>query len=84
MCFGWKRRFIPAADITRQVQTKAQVKRLEETLNANLNALAGSRKFEKTVTGLSAALQLLGARLGEPIAYQEVELTDKRAQNQAA
>lgn len=66
------------------VEATEQVKRLEDTLNSNLNALAGSHNFEKTVAGLSAALQLLGARLGGPAAFQGVELTDDRTQNQAA
>lgn len=66
------------------VEATGQIKQLEETLNGNLNALAGAHNFEKTVAGLSAALQLLGARLSEPTHYQEIELTDDRPQNKAA
>ena len=66
------------------VEATGQVKRLEESLNANLNALAGSHNFEATVTGLSAALQLLGTRLGEQLAAPGIELSDDRTQNQAA
>ena len=66
------------------VEATGQVKRLEESLNANLNALAGSHHFEKTVSSLAAALQLLSSRLGEPAIFQEVALTEKRSQNQAA
>lgn len=66
------------------VEATGQVKRLEESLNANLHALAGSHNFEATMTGLSAALQLLGTRLGEPLAAPGIELSDDRTQNQAA
>ena len=66
------------------VEATGQIKHLEETLNGNLNALAGAHNFEKTVTGLSAALQLLGSRLSEPSHFQEIELTGDRTQNQAA
>ncbi len=67
------------------VEATGQIKHLEETLNNNLNALAGAHDFQQTVVGLSAALQLLGARLGLPLAIVEgVELEEARNQNQAA
>ena len=66
------------------VEATEQVKRLEDALNSNLNALAGAHNFEQTVAGLSAALQLLGSRLGGPLSVQDVQLTDDRTQNQAA
>ena len=66
------------------VEATEQVKRLETALNSNLNTLAGAHNFEQTVAGLSAALQLLGSRLGEPLLVQDVQLTEDRNQNQAA
>lgn len=66
------------------VEATEQVKRLEIALNDNLNALAGAHNFEQTVAGLSAALQLLGSRLGGPLSIQDVQLTEDRNQNQAA
>ena len=46
------------------VNTSGEVIQLEAALNQNLNALAGSRKFEDLVMSLSAAIHLLSARLG--------------------
>jgi len=67
------------------VESTGQIKHLEQSLNSNLNALAGSHNFQQTVAGLSAALQLLSARLGEPLTVSSnVELTDDSEQNQAA
>ncbi len=42
-----------------------QVIKLQETLNANLKALAGAKNFEQTVMSLAAAIHLLNARLEE-------------------
>ncbi len=71
--------------LLRVVESNGQIKHLEQSLNNNLNALAGSHNFQQTVAGLSAALQLLGARLGEPMAATEkIELIDNSKQNQAA
>jgi hypothetical protein len=54
------------ADVLRQVvQASGEVVRLEDALNRNLAALAGSRHFEQTVLNLAAAVQLLNARLSE-------------------
>ncbi len=77
---------IKQGDILLQVvEATGQVKRLEESLNSNLNALAGAHNFQQTVAGLSAALQLLSVRLGMPMAVAgEIELTDGHEQNQAA
>ncbi len=66
------------------VEATEQVRRLEDALNSNLNTLAGAHNFEQTVAGLSAALQLLGSRLGGPVSVQDVQLTEDRSQNQAA
>lgn len=48
------------------VDATGQVQRLEESLNSNLSALAGSHNFEETVTSLAAAIQLLSVQLGQP------------------
>lgn len=60
------------AEMIRQTETLSQVVRatgeivqLEQALNGNLEALAGSQHFEQTVLSLSAAIQLLNARLGQ-------------------
>ena len=49
--------------LLRVVEATGQVARLEETLNRNLAALTGAQTFEETLLNLSAAIQLLGARL---------------------
>jgi ElaB/YqjD/DUF883 family membrane-anchored ribosome-binding protein len=46
------------------VDATGQVKQLENTLNSNLSSLSRSHNFEETLLSLSAALQLLSARLG--------------------
>ena len=48
------------------IEATGQVKKLEDALNQNLATLASSHHFEQTVTSLSATLQLLSARLGQP------------------
>lgn len=71
--------------LLRVVEATGQVKQLEDTLNHNLAALAGSHNFQQTVTGLSAALQLLGARLGQPLVSQDgIALQNEPSQNKAA
>jgi hypothetical protein len=49
--------------ITRISQATSDVAGLEQTLNDNLTALAGAKHFEETVLSLSAAIQLLSAKL---------------------
>ena len=49
----------------RTVEATGQIARLEETLNRNLSALAGSKNFEQTVMSLAAAIHLLNARFGQ-------------------
>jgi biopolymer transport protein ExbB/TolQ len=65
------------------VDATGQVAKVEETLNRNLTALAGSRNFEETVLSLSAAIHLLNARL-RPGQADAVELTQVRRTGQAA
>jgi biopolymer transport protein ExbB/TolQ len=62
------------------VEATGQVQKLEDVLNSNLAALAGSHHFEQTVTSLSATLQLLSVQLGQPIPSTDaVHLTDPPA-----
>jgi hypothetical protein len=67
------------------VEATGQVRRLEEALNSNLAALAGSHRFEETVVGLAAALQLLSGQLGRPaLARDEISLSAKGPTSRAA
>jgi hypothetical protein len=61
----------------------ADVVKLEEALNANLSALAGSRNFEETVMSLAAAIHLLNARLGKPDAAR-IESPEPKVKGRAA
>ena len=67
----------------RTVEATGQVARLEETLNRNLSALAGSKNFEQTVMSLAATIHLLNARLGNDVAGA-VQLDPNRKPPQAA
>ena len=68
----------------RTVEATGQVARLEETLNRNLAALAGSSNFEQTVMSLAAAIHLLNARLGSEAGAGNVQLESRRKDPQAA
>jgi hypothetical protein len=72
---------IKQGDIMLQVvEATGQVKQLEDALNSNLKALAGSHNFEQTVAGLSAALQILSVHLvGQPLeTASDIELAHKQ------
>jgi len=72
---------IKHGDIMLQVvEATGQVKQLEEALNSNLSALAGSHNFQQTAAGLSAALQLMSVHLvGKPLqTASEIELAHKQ------
>lgn len=59
------------------VEATGQVRKLEEALNSNLSALSGAHHFEQTVASLSATLQLLNTRLGQPVKQApEITLSD--------
>ncbi|MEN6407505.1 MAG: MotA/TolQ/ExbB proton channel family protein [Thermoguttaceae bacterium] len=47
------------------ISAAGEVARLEDSLNSNLNALAGAKHFEQTVLSLAAAVNMLSARLAE-------------------
>ena len=71
--------------LTRAVEAAAEVARLEDSLNKNLAALAGSKNFEQTVMSLAAAIHLLNARLGEaPVDARSVRLEPTRQAGHAA
>ena len=67
------------------VEATNQIAELEQTLNRNLSALGASRNFDETLVALSAAVQLLSARLGQvPGDVQPVNLGKPRRTEKAA
>ncbi len=67
------------------VEATGQIKHLEDTLNSNLNSLAGAHGFRETAAALSAALQVIGARLGQPVSLtNDPELKQTQSKNHAA
>ena len=60
----------------RVIEATGEIRTLESALNQNLKALAGSKNFEDTVMSLSAAIQLLTARLG--VAKPGLQLQQKK------
>jgi len=67
------------------VEGTSHIKLLEDSLNKNLQTVSEAHNFEQTVAGLSATLQLLSARLGQPlIATESIDLQADRTQNKAA
>ena len=50
--------------LLRVVESTGQIKQLEHTLNQNLASLSQTHNFEATLLSLSAAVQLLSARIG--------------------
>jgi biopolymer transport protein ExbB/TolQ len=65
------------------VDATGHVRQLEEQLNRNLAALAGSQHFEEMVSSLAAAIQLLSAKLGPDGRATPVHLTDRSAHKAA-
>jgi hypothetical protein len=51
--------------LMRLVEATGEVARLEDTLNRNFSALAGAQHFQETLLNLSAAINLLNARIGQ-------------------
>jgi hypothetical protein len=68
----------------RAIEAAGQVTSLEEALNDNLRALAGSKNFEETVMSLAAAIHLLNSRLGHSVEVPRVHLDANRKTGQAA
>jgi biopolymer transport protein ExbB/TolQ len=54
------------------VEATGQIAGLEQTLNRNLTALSTARSFDETLVALSAAVQLLSARLGQAAGDQRM------------
>jgi biopolymer transport protein ExbB/TolQ len=67
------------------LEATGQVTQLQDVLNRNLAALAGSKHIEQTVSGLAAAIHLLNARLAEsPTAAPSYPLPPSRSNAHAA
>lgn len=67
------------------VESTSQVQRLEETLNRNLSSLGRTHNFEETLINLSAAIQLLSARVGrEPTATKSISSMSSNVQQHKA
>jgi biopolymer transport protein ExbB/TolQ len=71
--------------LLRVVDATGQITELENALNRNLSAIGQSANFEELVFTLSAAIQLLNARLGQlPPAARGVKLDSGTSAPQAA
>jgi len=67
------------------VDATGQIKQLEESLNDNLTAVQNAHSFEDMAVNLSAAIQLLSARLGgHQYSARSKEITGGDAASQAA
>ena len=60
------------------IDATGRVTQLQDALNSNLNALAGSKNFEDTVMSLAAAIHLLNSRLGATNSEAGVQLEGKQ------
>ena len=70
--------------MTQAIRAAGDVVQLEQALNDNLSALAGSKNFEDTVMSLSAAIHLLNTRLGKLSDAPHVELKSPQVKGRAA
>ena len=72
--------------LMRVIEGTNQIRQLEESLNSNLQAVAGAHDFQQTLAGLSAILQLLGAHLGKTLVTGDTMelLSPQRTQTKAA
>ena len=69
----------------RAVEASGDVIRLQDALNHNLSALAGSKHIEQSVLGLAAAIHLLNSRLTDsPGDASSIQLDTTRPDAQAA
>jgi biopolymer transport protein ExbB/TolQ len=67
------------------VDATGQIRKLEESLNANLAAVGRAHNFEEMALSLSAAIQLLGARLGhQQFSVRPCEIAGGDTASQAA
>ncbi len=71
--------------MTQVLKATGDIVQLEEALNGNLRAIAGTRQFEEILINLSAAIHLLNSRFGEvAFANPAVELPKPVKQGRAA
>jgi biopolymer transport protein ExbB/TolQ len=68
--------------LSRAVEAAGQVAGLQQTLNQNLQALAGAKNFEDTVMSLAAAIHLLNTRLGSGPSTPSIQLADTVSKSQ--
>lgn len=61
------------------VDATGQVQQLEDTLNRNLSTLGRAHNFEETLMSLSAAIQLLSARMGRESDPAKPAISTKQA-----
>ncbi len=66
------------------VDATGQIRKLEESLTQNLSAVQKTHSFEEMAINLSAAIQLLSARLGHPYSVRSKEVAGGDAASQAA
>jgi hypothetical protein len=66
------------------VVATGQITKLEESLTQNLSAVQNTHNFEDMAINLSAAIQLLSARLGQPFGVRSREVAGGGAAGQAA
>jgi hypothetical protein len=66
------------------VDATGQIKSLEESLVKNLSAVQRTHNFEEMTINLSAAIQLLSARLGHPLGTRSSEVAGDDVASQAA
>jgi hypothetical protein len=66
------------------VDATNQIKMLEEALTQNLSAVQRTHNFEDMAINLSAAIQLLGARLGNSFSIRSRDVAGGDAASQAA
>ncbi len=71
--------------LLRVVEGTSQIRQLEDALQGNLQVLATTNDFQKTISSLSAIMQLLGAHLGKTLVTGEgFDLSNNRQQTKAA
>ncbi|HEX4416203.1 MAG TPA: MotA/TolQ/ExbB proton channel family protein [Lacipirellulaceae bacterium] len=66
------------------VDATGQIQRLEDSLSQNLSTVQRAHNFEEMAINLSAAIQLLSARLGQPFGVRSREVAGGDAASQAA
>ena len=69
--------------LAQAVKATGDVIQLEQALNANLSALAGSKNFEETAVSLAAAVNLLSTRMGRADSPR-VDLQESKTKGRAA